>query len=411
MTSCWTETAWYSRVVYYVFASTYYETVERKIEATLTATATPLLRCTIATVGYLSLLLALAPDSIRVSTRMVQLKTVLPNVATKRQKIGAMILKRPAALLPFMLGCLVLLTLKTGFLPTTDPAGLAPKTSNLPSPVKRQNGKPKPFVQVEATDYIYSTKEWKFAAPIVLESHKLIFFVVQKTGGLYWKQLFRRMMGIADWTNTMSIVTDNPQKNGLTYLHQYSLTKATELMNDPSYTRAIFVRDPKDRFLAAYLNKVMGENNGRYFHIRCCMNRPGGRQCLNKLQSGNYTFQEFTNKTRTCQDSHWTAQSIRVDEKILPTLDFVGHVETAAHDAKLLLKHIGAWEQYGKSGWGPSGTESIFEEIATNEETTSKAERWVKYYTPEIEKEVEERFAKDYAIPELGFKMNKITPH
>ena len=53
-----------------------------------------------------------------------------------------------------------------------------------------------------------------------------------------------------------NLALHNPSTNGLKYLHAFSPRDATNMMRDPSWTRAIFLREPKQRFLSAYLDKV-----------------------------------------------------------------------------------------------------------------------------------------------------------
>ena len=88
-------------------------------------------------------------------------------------------------------------------------------------------------------------------------------------------------------------------------------------------------------------------------------------------------------------------------------------METVETDARELLQRIGAWEDYGASGWGANRNESIFMSTsgvhhATSNGTQESKSRLSRYYTPVLEKEIEERFAQDYLIPELGLKMKKI---
>ena len=49
-----------------------------------------------------------------------------------------------------------------------------------------------------------------------------------------------------------------------------------------------------------------------------------------------------------------------MENKYWDTLNFVAHIEAAASDARKLLQHIGAWEEYGRTGWGKYGNESLF---------------------------------------------------
>jgi len=232
------------------------------------------------------------------------------------------------------------------------------------------------------------------ASPIVLEDFGLIFFSVQKIGGTVWKQLFRRMIGKEDWRTGKTW----GHHTGLVYLADLNIKKATALMNSPRYVRAVFARDPKQKFLSAFLDKAI---RSEYFYRKClkaCRRNAKAEECLNMSRS----FEFFVKTTRkSCKDTHWSPQSINIERKYLHTLNFVGHLDTAKEDAEFLLKHIGVWEKFGKSGWGKFGNESIFESLSYVKHKTSSlheasSERLKKYYTPKIEKEIDARFAEDY---------------
>jgi hypothetical protein len=252
------------------------------------------------------------------------------------------------------------------------------------------------YVNIDPNDYIYYKDQsmWD-AAPIVIESHKLVFFTVPKVGCTVWKQLFRRMMGYKDWKH---VSPHDPQTNGITYLWDYDITRATEIMNDPAYTKAIFVRDPKERLLSAYLEKAARGDSQALADI-CCPDR----SCLKHAK----TFQDFIRFSQTeCKgNAHWLPQSQRMEQKFWDKIDFVGHMDTAALDAKRLLRRIGAWKQYGKKGWG-SG-KFIFESVSTvNHATSSSAEesrnRLEQYYTPVLDSVVERIYENDYRLKKLN---------
>jgi hypothetical protein len=249
-------------------------------------------------------------------------------------------------------------------------------------------------------DYIYSNHLG--AAPIVVESHKLIFFYVPKVGCTVLKQLFRRMMGYDDWNTKFP---HNSRTNGLLYLNQLDIHKATEIMNSPEYTRAIIVRDPKERFLSAYLDKVL-HDNATYVVGACCKST---RDCWEEAQ----TFPGFLGLTSKCMDTHWRPESERMEPKYVPLINFVGHMEAMEEDAKTLLERIGAWEEYGSSGWGDGGSESIFRSSSSVHHATSSGasdswRRLSEYYTPELEEAVEEKYAADYEVSEYHLQKRKI---
>ena len=80
--------------------------------------------------------------------------------------------------------------------------------------VDRKHNNKKSIVPVLETDFIYSKYGWN-SAPVIIHSHKLIFFTVQKAGCTVFKQLMRRMMHYKNWRTKDPA---NPKTNGLKYL-------------------------------------------------------------------------------------------------------------------------------------------------------------------------------------------------
>ena len=120
-------------------------------------------------------------------------------------------------------------------------------------------------------------------------------------------------MGYKNWQkqskeNDFKQIPHNPKFNGLSYLHQYSLEEANRIMTSPEYTRAIFVRDPKERFLSAFLDKATS-NGGAHVQNKCC---PSG-DCIKEAQ----TFPGFINLVfnKGCRNPHWNSQSRRMEPK------------------------------------------------------------------------------------------------
>ena len=76
--------------------------------------------------------------------------------------------------------------------------------------------------------------------------------------------------GAHDWKSQdyKKMLPHNPETNGLTYLHNYDLTTANKMMTDPTWTRAIFVRDPKDRFFSAFFDKA--KKFPDFLRQKCC---------------------------------------------------------------------------------------------------------------------------------------------
>ena len=114
---------------------------------------------------------------------------------------------------------------------------------------------------VTAADRIHA--DLQHSSPIVIEKYKLLFVHVPKNACTVWKLLFYRMLGhefppqpdAAQWN-----ALHNARKNKLKYLSDYPVAFANMVMQDPAWTRAIFVRNPHERLLSAFLDKGHGHN-------------------------------------------------------------------------------------------------------------------------------------------------------
>ena len=212
--------------------------------------------------------------------------------------------------------------------------------------------------------------------PIIIEEYRLVFFTIPKVGCTVFKQLFRRMMGYSDWhVQREPYVPHDPGSNGLKYLHHYPVQKANHFLTSPEWTRAIFIRDPKERILSAYLDKVIKDTalKGGYIQRNCCTKKHKPNICgvsakkrVPSVTGDDCSFQCFLNDiTKHCDDPHWRPQKRRIDKIFWENIDFVGHMETMSLDAETLLKKlrstktnsVDAWERYGNNGWGKDRNE------------------------------------------------------
>jgi hypothetical protein len=256
---------------------------------------------------------------------------------------------------------------------------------------------------VQKDDSIYRpgrrSSNWD-SSPVVIESHKLIFFTVAKNSCTVWKQLFRRMMGYRDWQvgEGVDMIPWNPEKNGLKYLYDYDRETASEMMESLEWTKAIFVREPKERFVSAFLDKAFHKN---FVGNACCSTT---WDCVKQARSSPSGFLDVI---RHCSNPHWNPQSSFIPAKYWPYINFVGHMETLQEDARRLLTGIGAWEEFGKSGYGQDGTEPIFTTKAVVKHATNAKGRIKQYISQELEERLDEFYADDYKHPVL--KMEKLV--
>ena len=284
---------------------------------------------------------------------------------------------------------------------TVESSALARNVSNPP----QSEASSQSSLLVRNGDFIYRRRDWD-GSPIVMEDYRLVFFTAAKVGCTVWKQLFRRMMGYTDWAKQggQDLLPWNPATNGLYHLYNYNRTVASRIMTDPSWTRAIFVREPKERLVSAYLDKAV--RNSKFTQRRCC--RGGDEECYRKVKD---SLRGFFDAIQTCDDSHWRPQSRRMEGKYWPYINFVGHLETVSDDARILLLKIGAWDAYGSTGWGKHGNESIFGSSAGGSgrrHATNAKQKLKTYLTPELERLVEDYYANDYAHPVLNLTRKSI---
>ena len=259
-------------------------------------------------------------------------------------------------------------------------------------------------IEVNFGDFIFSKSDWD-GAPVVIEKFNLIFFTSAKVGCTTWKQLFRRIMGIKNWSveDYKTLIPWNPELNGLKYLYHYNRGKATEMMTSPNWTRAIFVREPKERFLSAYIDKVI--TTPSFLRSKCCSYTG---KCVDQAKS---SLSGFLQIIYICDNAHWRPQWKRMEEKYWPYINFVGRMETIQDDAERLLKKVGAWDMYGKSGWGSSGKDSIFQAKAGGvgrHHATNAKNKLKSYFTPDLEMLVDQFYAGDYEHSILNFTKIKI---
>jgi hypothetical protein len=320
-------------------------------------------------------------------------------------------------------------------------------------------------------DPVYTPGAWD-GAPVVLEDYKLLFFTTPKVGCTVWKQLFRRVSGYADWQmqgdnsaqhQNPKELPHNPFQNGLNYLYHYPPHIADRMLTDPTWTRAIFVRDPKERLLSAYLDKAVGEQ-GKYVKHHCCPKGERGQRPKNRqrqrpvsipppppkpapslkqakmhqlLQCSTVppppppspqqqqqqqqvselqplSLSEFVDiVVPACPDPHWQPQSARMSQTVWSTINFVGHMEHVATDAAMLLRQTGLWNDFGAHGWGSSGGSdsggSMFHDTDQVHHATDSAHRLREYYkTKALEKVVERYYRSDYENPILNLTLSKI---
>lgn len=252
------------------------------------------------------------------------------------------------------------------------------------------------------------------------------------------------MMHLNDWRkgSDKGNIPHNPSYNGLKYLNHYPLKTALEMLTDPEWTRAIFVRDPKERFFSAYLDKAK-KNDGKYVTHHCCNNLVNKKQSCGKRAARSLLY--FTKLAKDhCRwdsafsiydlltptlaiiqliwlffkqqqivlwlpkswDHHWQPQYRRMDKELWSYVNFVGQFDSLAEDTRRMLERLGhgAWEKFGASGWGEFHNESAFVGSNTATHRTSARAKLSRYINETIvDKMLDDFYSQDYTHAQFNF--------
>lgn len=269
--------------------------------------------------------------------------------------------------------------------------------------------------KLQSTDVIFQPGQWDGA--LVVEEYKLIFFPIDKVACSEWKLLFRRIMGSPPWNPNENLFhLHDPGWNGLKYLSSYPEEEAQEMLTSSTWTRAVFVREPKGRILSAFLDKFV--NHFKFFKKKCCMdalanNLEAQQECIERdaAYSDEENFSYFLRRALECPNPHWNTQASAIDFKWWQMITFVGYMENAAADAEKLLKSVTssrgttAWDDYASTGWGEDGTSAFMTKRSTPHTTDSNIKAR-DYYSKCDEAFVEKYWAEEWEHDVYHFEKN-----
>ena len=115
----------------------------------------------------------------------------------------------------------------------------------------RSLGKPVRFSWVEkkaTAHHVYVSKK-----------HKLMLTTIPKVACTEFMRLMFRMTGDTNWKLDPHFRTKRPVLAQLPFSGDESL-QATAILNDPTWTKGVFFRDPAERLLSAYIDKFVRNN-------------------------------------------------------------------------------------------------------------------------------------------------------
>jgi len=257
-----------------------------------------------------------------------------------------------------------------------------------------------------------------------MPEHKLIFCGIPKSGISEWLRFFRYTLGAKDYLSWGHFKSD------LSQFHVRSLTtrKAQELLfQDPSWTKAVFLREPAERLLSGYLDKIAGtdwsttrygQNDTLSFaDFVDLITKPKRTKC----KAGHSAIDEITG-LNTCTDPHFRPQMLSCGlDYLLPSFDFIGIFPHISEHTKMLLKKVRMWDDYGSKYDDGNGAEmgslcyrppplreanftpDGFNQLSrsknrTTLHATQSSDKMDQYYTSELLAKVRKAYHWDYAI-------------
>lgn len=184
--------------------------------------------------------------------------------------------------------------------------------------------------------------------------HRLIACAIPKVACTEIIKLMYRMCGDENWKANPHFRGDKPT------LERLGIEEANDLMNDPSWTKFVFFRDPLRRLASAYLDKFV-ESPKRGIHanygIRFFHETHLSFEKFARLVSSNNTDASRQDGLHRGTNAHWKPQRYMCAlETFAPLYNFVGSHEHLREHAETLLRSMGLWNEYGKTGWAPRAT-------------------------------------------------------
>lgn len=192
-----------------------------------------------------------------------------------------------------------------------------------------------------------------FQTLYIVPEAKLAFCGIPKAGISNWKQFFRFVMGAHDYA---SFPHGKPDLEAWSFARLHPEVRE-RIWNDPEWTFAAILRNPAERALSAYLDKLKvaagsgafarqhGFNETFTFDVfleRLEMELPGELSCKDER------VYDVTGLS-WCTDPHWRPQvwGCGMSEKI-DRFDFIGSMDHAEEHTRALLETVGLWESHGK---------------------------------------------------------------
>eukprot|EP00934_Nitzschia_sp_Nitz4_P004030 Nitzschia sp. Nitz4//scaffold6_size259037//79594//80859//NITZ4_001060-RA/size259037-processed-gene-0.9-mRNA-1//1//CDS//3329556851//4020//frame0 len=297
---------------------------------------------------------------------------------------------------------------------------------------------------LDPNDELFHTPPGWDTSFIIIKQFRLAFWTTPKIATTAWKKLFRCMSG---GRNCLKADPHDPGSNGLTYLHHLPRSEQQHILSSPKWTKALFIRDPMERALSAYLDKA-ARNNASHVMDHCCGITPDilpmyreqeiqkkspkeeskndgflsflrgweqeqqgssddplpSRHTPDSVPYGSsppsvcnhvsepISFETFlTDVLPSCSiDAHWRPQTKQFSRQLREHINFVGRFSHLVEDAETMLRQVGAWEPYLKE------ISSLFLENAATHKTHSQSQMREYYSSEKLRQSAIDFYREDY---------------
>ena len=187
--------------------------------------------------------------------------------------------------------------------------------------------------------FVSENNNRRFDAPFVVPAHQLVFCKVAKVASSGWLRLLRRMEGHADWQRNPYFLSHRHYVGGVRQMSHLSNAEALRVLRDrANWTRVVIVRDPAERLLSAYLDKIHGQRDTRAQNAIYSKVLFG----LAPQEFANVTFGDFVERVEYglahgIVDQHWSPLADNCDLRTwLPAYDLVINMRKGDDMSKLL---------------------------------------------------------------------------
>jgi len=250
---------------------------------------------------------------------------------------------------------------------------------------------------------------------------KMAFCGIPKNGISGWIQFFRYMLGAEDFTALPHY------KEDIHHFHMYRFRQplAQDILNDPTWSKGVVFRDPAERLLSAYFDKMVRAGFAKRYQdepmtfpqfVDIVSNKSGS--CEGPKKNRKYGV-------HACTDPHWRPQVfIGGLHTILPKFNFIGNFNQLGEFTKEFLDSTGLWKSHGAEyrtfptkgcSIHPQLHNATYRELLSvgfNQRSvgdvhhaTHSVDKMDEYYTDELMQKVREAYHLDYIV------WNKIKAH